>query len=184
MTRLNAIASFVLIASASLLISTVCWAEEIPAALRGKSVALNWTDARTVRDATGRQKSLTQTSEMKLYLSDQGRVFSRFDRSTGQKDAKTVAQVSGAADNYLHWSFEGGSLVADQHFKRGARRVVIGFRDGFRGCSVNVLHGKEAGTEAIHYTGYNDNVDYEIIAISVTASSCSVQPGNVFANPQ
>jgi hypothetical protein len=167
-----------------LLAATQCRAETMPAALRGESIILNWSDARTIRDDSGRQKDRTQTSEIRLYVSDQGRVFSRLYRSTGPKDTKTISEVSGVGSNYLHWRFEGDSLVADQHFDRGARRVAVSFSDGFRACSITVLHGKEAGAEAIRYTGYDDNIQYEIVAIRVTAANCSMRQGNVFADPQ
>jgi hypothetical protein len=55
-------------------------AEQIPAILRGNSAVLSWSDSRTVKDMEGRQKNVDQTSEIKLYISEQGRVFSRSKR--------------------------------------------------------------------------------------------------------
>jgi hypothetical protein len=159
-------------------------AEPVPTFIRGKSVLLSWSDERTVKDMVGNTKSVKQTSELKLYVSDQGRVFSRFDRHTHGSVAGTVTQVSGAPDNYLHWQFEHGSLVADQRFIRGVRRVAISFGAGARDCSVKVLHGKEAGAQSIHYRDYNTDVELEIVTIEVTATTCSVQDGNVFAGSQ
>jgi hypothetical protein len=159
-------------------------AEQIPATLRGKSLVLSWSDARTVKDMSDRQKNVAQTSEIKLYVSDQGRVFSQFERRTGRNDAKTLTQVSGASDNYLHWRFEGGALTADQQFIKGVRRVTISFGDGFRNCSIKVLHGKQVGAQTIHYRDFNTDAEYEIITIAVTSTSCSIQDGNIFAGPQ
>jgi hypothetical protein len=172
----------VVVGLGGLQMSGECRAQQIPATLRGKSVVLNWSDNRTVNDMSARQKNVDQTSEIKLYVSEQGRVFSRFERHAGRNDAKILTQVSGAPDNYLHWRFEGGSLVADQQFIKGVRRVTITFGDGFRKCSIKVLHGKELGSQAIHYRDYNTNTEYEIITIAVTATSCLVQEGNIFVN--
>jgi hypothetical protein len=158
-------------------------AEQIPTSLRGKSLVLSWSDSRTVRDMADHQKNVDQTSEMKLYLSDAGRVFSQFDRQAGH-GSKTLTQVSGAPDNYLHWRFEGGALTADQQFTKGARRVSISFSEGFRNCSIKVLHGKQVGAQTIHYRDYNTDVEYEILTIAVTSTSCSIQQGNVFGESQ
>jgi hypothetical protein len=158
-------------------------AEQIPTSLRGKSLALSWSDSRTVRDAAGNQKNVDQTSAIKLYVSDVGRVFSQFDRQAG-RGSKTLTQVSGAPDNYLHWRFEGGALTADQQFSKGARRVAISFSDSFRACAIQVLHGKQVGAQTIHYRDYSTDVDYEILTIAVTSTSCSIQEGNVFGGSQ
>jgi hypothetical protein len=159
-------------------------AEQIPAALRAKSVVLSWSDSRTVKDTADRQKNVDQTSEIKLYVSEQGRVFSRFERQAGRSDAKTLSQVSGAPDNYLHWRFENGALTADQHFSKGARRVFIGFSDAFHNCSIKVMHGKQVGAQTIHYQDYNTGEEYEILTIVVTSTSCSIQEGNIFGSSQ
>jgi hypothetical protein len=159
-------------------------AEQIPAILRGNSAVLSWSDSRTVKDMEGRQKNVDQTSEIKLYISEQGRVFRRFERQAGRSGAKTLSQVSGASDNYLHWRFEGGALTADQQFVKGARRVSINFGEGFRNCSIKVLHGKQVGAQTIHYRDYNTDAEYEILTIAVTSTSCSIQAGNIFGGSQ
>src|ERR1700692_146709 len=82
----------------------------IPEGLRGHSLAVAWADHRTVRDLSGQEKQLTQTSALALYVSASGRVFSRFDRSTGPHDTKSQLQVSGAPNNHMYWNWEDGSL--------------------------------------------------------------------------
>ncbi len=159
-------------------------AAAIPAGLRGHSLAVAWTDDRTIRDPSGREKQLAQTSALTLYVSGAGRVFSRFDRSTGRSDTSSLLQVSGAPSDFLHWNWEGGSLVADQHFDRGARRVIISFGEGWSNCTLRVLHGKEVGSSSIVYSGYRDGVKYQILSIAVTSTSCTIQPGNVFSGAQ
>jgi hypothetical protein len=159
-------------------------ADTIPSALRGKSLAVAWTDDRMIKDPSGAERQVTQKSAINIYVSDVGRVFSRFDRSTGpRRDATSISQVSGVGAKDLHWHFDGNNLIADWPFTKGARRVVIGFGDGFNSCSTNVIHGKAAGSNAITYKGSNDGVIYEIISIRVTSTSCALRPGNVFESP-
>ena len=159
-------------------------AAAIPEGIRGRSLAVAWTDQRTIRDPAGQEKQRTQNSALTLYVSAAGRVFSRFDRTTGRRDSTSQSQVSDVPDNLLSWKWEGGALVADQHFDRGARRVIVSIDAGGSTCSVRVLHGKEAGSSAIVYTGYNDRVKYEIVSIAVTETSCTIKPGNVFGGAQ
>lgn len=155
-------------------------AASVPEALRNHSISISWSDDRTIRDPEGQTKMRTQVSSMTVYVSSAGRVFSRFERSTGRRDTTTNSQVSGGSDDLLHWSYEAGGLIADQHFDRGARRVMIQFGAGYADCSLRVLHGKEAGSGPIVYTGYNDRVKYEVVSIAVTSTNCSLAPGNAF----
>jgi hypothetical protein len=57
---------------------------------------------------------VNQQSELKFYVSDKGRIFSRFERHAGQNHSNLLDQVSGAADDYLKWKFEDGRLISDQ----------------------------------------------------------------------
>ena len=156
-----------------------------PAELRGKSIVLHWIDHRTIRlveDPKAQPRNISQSSELRLYVSDQGRVFSALDRMAGrQRAVNTSQQVSGSGDNMLQWRQEGGALVADQKFVSGARRVQINFTGGFSGCTVTVLHGKD-GTATLRYRSYQDKRMYDVTNINVVSSSCSIRNGNVFGN--
>jgi hypothetical protein len=150
------------------------------AALRGKSIILSWQDQRTIKNlGSGEVRMIGQTSNIKLYVSVQGRIFNEMVRAAGQ-NVRQDQQVSGQGRNQLTWQFQGRSLVADQHFLRGARRVIINFDDGFTKCSVRVLHGKEAGSQPIQYKDMTRGAHWEIQTIGVTSSNCSVRDGNVF----
>lgn len=155
-----------------------------PAALRGKSIMLHWVDHRTIKlldDPKAPPRSISQASELRIYVSDQGRVFSSFDRMAGrQRAVNTTQQVSGGGDNMLQWRQEGGALVADQKFVSGARRVQISFT-GSSACSVAVLHGKDSSAP-LRYRSYQDKRMYEVVTINVVSSSCSIRSGNVFGS--
>jgi hypothetical protein len=155
-----------------------------PEPLRGRSIILSWQDARTVEDtATGQVHDTTQTSNVKLYIGSTGRVFSDFFRQSG-RGSNDVSGISDSGKQFLNWKFGEGSLVADQHFVSGARRVVISFDSGYKGCSIRVLHGKEVGSQSITYRNFNRAGQiFEVLSIKVTATSCAVRDGNVFAPP-
>jgi hypothetical protein len=153
-----------------------------PAPLRGKSVILSWHDERTHKDiATGEIATSTQASEIRLYISTAGRIFSELDRKGGRGGSDTKLGISDADKQFLNWKFEGASLVADQSFLEGARRVIIDFDSRYANCSVKVLHGKAAGSSNIKYRNFSrPSQIFEILSIKVTSTSCALQDGNVF----
>jgi hypothetical protein len=153
-----------------------------PAPLRGKSIVLSWQDARTQRDlATAQVSHKTQTNDIKLYVSTAGRIFSEFDRSMGRGRAPDVKLgIAGASNQILNWKFEGPSIVAYQHFTRGARRISINFSGEFTACSVTVLNGKESGSQTIVTHNLARPTQAWETEMNVTATSCTIHDGNVF----
>jgi hypothetical protein len=133
-------------------------AGQIPESLFGKSIVLGWSDVRTIKNTqSGRLFIQGQQSSVSLYISEKGRTFSSLRRELyvqGHRsmDAATNNEVSGT-EKVLHWRFEGDSLVADQAFLRGARRVSISFDNGYHNCSIAVLHGKVSADAPIQLTG-------------------------------
>ncbi|WP_441238733.1 hypothetical protein [Bradyrhizobium sp. 930_D9_N1_4] len=153
-----------------------------PAPLRGISVDLSWTDNRTEKFLdTGEERPGYQTSQVQLYISDQGRFFSRFNRvAKGNNNRLVNSAVSGEGKSVLNWRFEGRSVAADQRFAgSGARRIVVSFGDDASSCSLRVIHGKE-GSAPIRYPGLTSRRPIELIRIEVTNTSCQVRQGNVF----
>jgi hypothetical protein len=149
-----------------------------PARLRGKSIVLSWQDVRTNRDlATGQVSHRTQNNTIKLYVSTAGRIFSEFDRGRSP-DVRFV--ISGSGNQILNWKFEGLSIVAYQHFTRGARRISIDFSGEFTACSVTVLNGKESGSQAIVTHNLARPTQAWETEMNVTATSCAIHEGNVF----
>jgi hypothetical protein len=147
------------------------------AALRGKHLNLAWSDNRTERVlATGQERPINQQSVVTVYVSSEGRFFSQFSRAAARRvvDRK---EVSGGR-NMLNWRVEGATLVADQSFVKGARRLVVTLNGS--GCSLRVLHGKEAGSALIEYRTMTGNQPVQVTAINVTSTSCSIADGNPF----
>lgn len=171
---------FLSIAAFALALPIASAAHAQPAALKGKSVILSWQDQRTIKSlGSGDIRTIGQTSNIRLYVSVQGRIFNDMVRAAGRQ-IRQDQQVSGQGPNQLKWQFQGRSLVADQKFLRGARRVIVDFDAVFANCTVRILHGKEAGSQAISYRDMTRGEHWEIQTISVTSSSCSIRDGNVF----
>lgn len=153
-----------------------------PAPLRGISVDLSWTDNRTEKFLdTGEEKPGHQTSQVQLYISEQGRFFSRFNRvAKGNNNRLVNSAVSGEGKSVLNWRFEGRSIAADQRFVgSGARRIVVSFGDDASSCTLRVIHGKE-GSAPIRYPGLTSHRPIELVRIEVINTSCQVRQGNVF----
>ncbi len=85
--------------------------------------------------------------------------------------------------------FEGNTLVANRGYAgaggAGASgavvmRAVATFDGSYSSYTLNVMHGKENG-DAIKRRGI-DGIVREYLSITVTATNCSIQNGNGFAN--
>lgn len=154
--------------------------EKLPERLYGNSLSVSWIDHRTIRAPTGEVQQRTQRSSLKIYISNAGRVFSKFDRSTGNRQGTSRSQISGDSKNLIQWNWEEGALVADQHFVKGARRLVIQFDPAWTSCTARLHHGRKIGTKSIIYKGTTSGKDFELLSIEVASTNCTIQHGNVF----
>jgi hypothetical protein len=91
-------------------------------------------------------------------------------------------KASSEGKSVLNWRFEGNSIVADQKFASGARRIAVSFDAAVSSCSVRVVHGKESSA-AIRYRGLTSGYPIQLMSIEVTSTSCSVRQGNIFNWP-
>jgi hypothetical protein len=184
MRRLSDISRLLVIAFPALLMAAETDAEQPPSILRGKSLILSWTRAMTTRDVDGHFVGKTWSSltifSLKLYVSLQGRIFSSFE---GRGEIPVSNQTSWAPKKGLQWGFVDGALVADQPLVRGVRRVAVSFSDQFRNCSVKVIYGR-IGTEPFITTPWPGGGGHEIIDLKISSTSCAVQQGNIFGDPQ
>lgn len=152
-----------------------------PAQLRGKAVTLSWSDNRVERSiATGHERAVSQTSTVTVYVGTEGRFFSEFGRNAGHGTVNRK-DVSGDGSAALSWHMEGGTLVADQRFTRGVRRLIVTIDGSASTCSLRVLHGKEAGSSVIEYKTMKQGEPVELTSINVTSTNCAISTGNPFA---
>ena len=153
-----------------------------PSPLRGKNFNLSWTDNRVEKIvSSGVERPVTQSSVVTVYVSGEGRFFSKFGRTVGHGFVN-ASEVSGGDRNMLNWRSEGSTLAADQHFVRGARRLIVTFDGNYSTCSLRVLHGKEAGSANIEYVTMARKEPVVLQSISVTATACTIGTGNPFGS--
>lgn len=172
----------VVLAALSCLQAGAVEAAGAPVQLRGKALTLNWIDQRVEKIISdGRERPLTQSSGIIVYVSAEGRYFSKFSRTTG-RSSKNLNEVSGDNRGQLNWRAEGRTLVADQRFVKGARRLIVSFDDSYGSCTLRVLHGKEAGSANIEYITFGSKEHVILQSIQTTSASCSMQTGNPFAS--
>jgi hypothetical protein len=164
----------------SLFAATAALSASAPSHLSGKSVHISWTDSRVERADDGHELSMTQTSRVKIYVSDKGRIFSQFDRSVSAGQARQDLDVSGGGNAVLNFHAQGNQLVADQISAGGARRVTITFDPSFTSCSINVVNG--ASGKRTRHLNLAKTRWLELVSITVTSTSCSVAAGNAFGN--
>ena len=173
------------IASVSLAVGTAPSAAQAPSQLLGTTVVLGWNEYRVQRCDDGEVKRGHTSSQLLVYVSQQGRLFTRLSRrgarggsNSNDLDPEGGNQRSGvgAASN-LNASFEGNSLVVQNAMRSGARRIQATFAAGFSGCSLQVRFGKEGGADIRHRT--MDGKMCNIISTDVSGNACSVRKANL-----
>jgi len=158
-----------------------------PQQLLNKTVTLSWTAQSVQRDPAGKEKAVTSNIRYTVYVSSLGRLFERSSRSAngrtqGGDQGLDAAQTKMGEARGLR--FEGNTLVANRGYGgaggSGAMRAVATFDSSYSSCTLAVTHGKESGA-TLKRKGI-DGVVREVLSITVTGPSCSVQSGNAFAN--
>lgn len=164
----------------SLGLATEALAQNAPAALRGKSITVGWTENRLQRREGGgefRPRSLPQT--LQIYVSTEGRTFERRTIGGASKEGVGGRAISRNAGGSR---FQGNSLVVAGATRGGGARVVtINFGSDFASCSVHVQVGREVGSSVIKGNAIGSGRPIEFTMQGTSGESCSIQSGNVFA---
>jgi hypothetical protein len=158
----------------------------VPAQLTGKSVVISWTENRTQRTVeSGRVLQVSNKFQASIYISSAGRLFTRIavngTRGTGSQDqvgAEGANQSGGASVAQLN----GSSLVINSAFSGGARHVEADFDSGFSSCAAKVILGKTNAGGTFRMKSLINGKEIEVLSSTVSAASCSIHDGNVFAN--
>jgi hypothetical protein len=125
------------------------------------------------------------SSVLQVYISSEGRTFSRLDRRDGGQSNSTDADPEGGSSragqgaSRLTTHFDNLQLAIDTPMRSGARRVQVTFDTGYAACRVDVRFGKEGGQELYHRT--MDGQMCTIISTDVSRQSCEIRSGNAFA---
>lgn len=173
-----------LVAVALMMIADPVLAES-PRQLLGKTVVIGWNEYRTQRCDDGQTKRGHTSSSLLVYVSENGRLFTRLSRRGARGGANSndldpeggnQRSGTGSASN-LNASFEGSILAVQNSMQSGARRIQATFNGGFTGCSASVRFGREGGAEIRHRT--MDGKMCNIISTDVSGNTCSIRNGNL-----
>ena len=163
-----------------------------PAQLYGKSISIRWSEDREGKLVTGEAQHRVVYQTLGIYVSTQGRVFSRGARTLGPTGRfccrNSLARSAGPSGDVIKTSnarysndfrFEGRSIVGTAAFESGARRTVVSFDEGFRACTVDITYGKEAGAPGLVARGTNTRL-WLWDSVKVSGQSCAIVDGNMF----
>lgn len=157
----------------------------VPAALHGKSVVLSWNEYRVQRGDDGHMSRSNTASRFVVYVSSQGRMFSKFSRQnpkSGRSNSSAQApdgntSVQGVGQNQRTTRFEGNQMVSENAMRSGARRIQATFNANFTGCTLQVIYGKDSGANQYH-RAMNGKM-YTILSTDVSGATCSIRAGNL-----
>ena len=160
-----------------------------PAQLYGKSVIVSWSEERQQK-IVGEEnlRSVSRSAEFSVYISDQGRPFSRMRYSFANKrgaqrsgNRDKVGGEGGGGGGGRNVSFSGNTMnVSMRVGAGGARSIVVNLAGD--SCSAQVIAGKEEGARQIRTKSIVTGNELEIVSIKTSGASCRIQSGNVFGN--
>jgi hypothetical protein len=163
------------------------FAQNIPKALMGKSIIIDWDEHRVLRniDRNGDFHENEANVQTRLYLSQNGHVFSRLKIELAG-DVGIREHVSSEATNARIATFTGSSMsftIPMGVNNSGIRHIDISFGPKFQECSAKV-HIARAPAAAQWLTksmvGRSDGNLLEIKSMDATQETCKMMDGNVF----
>ncbi len=163
-------------------------AQSVPAGLQGKSATVSWIENRTQKyvDEGGRTESVPVPYTYRVYFSGAGRPFARLTVANRRGETASRERVGTGSgqreDGARSLQMRGNSLVASSGHGGGARQIQVTFDGGYSSCSANVILGRQSSASKIMMTNIVSNKRMEILSVTTSGASCSLQNGNVFGN--
>jgi hypothetical protein len=186
MTNVRAIIVAAAVATSGIGCLSEAAAAGAPAALLNKTISVSWAQTTVQRDDSGRTVNPTINHQRTIYISSQGRIFSRAVRSInnrGFSGSKTGQLAPGDNKGYAGGAaslvFQGSELVGTQAHVSGAGQMRVSFDPSFSSCKVKVIYGRAGGN--MRWKGLDGRM-YEALSNTTSGESCSISAGNAFAN--
>jgi hypothetical protein len=150
-----------------------------PAQLYEKTVRVAWAEQRMQR-YVGEQNfyAVTAQHQLVIYVSSNGRVFSRLTNSIAGVGSGKTEQVAGEKSSTRVPSFAGRALQVFQPFQGGMRRIAVEFADGFGTCSSNITYPKQEGAGSRIAFSPITKRQVEFQSMTASGASCGVSDGN------
>jgi hypothetical protein len=158
-----------------------------PAALYGKSVVISWSETSQQRYVGEENFRTVQRSvQMSIYVSTQGRVFSRQTNTVGRAGTGSTEQVSGqrggehAPGAPRVSGFNGHEMALMGPLPGGIRHVLVSFDEGFTSCTATAGLAVESGKATTNGKSPINGRPLQITKVTAGSASCSIRDGNVF----
>lgn len=147
-----------------------------PSQLLNKSVFVSFNIAVPSQGSDGSSHNSSRISERVIYISSQGRVFTRVTRKAGRN-----SEMKEAGPETARLNFVGNSLVGVMQMISGASQLTVSFDPSFQSCTAKVIAGGENG-KAIVYKGLNGVTYTATGKAQISGESCSIRDGNALAD--
>jgi hypothetical protein len=162
-------------------------AQSVPAGLQNKSAVVSWTENRTQRNVgEERTETVAVPYTYRVYFSSAGRPFARLTVANRRGETASAERVGTgtrtAEGGARSVQMQGRSVVTTATFAGGARRIQVDFDGNFSSCSANVILGRSSGANKIIMNNLVSKKKMEILSVTTSGASCSLQAGNVFGN--
>lgn len=164
-----------LLCSAGLSLSTV--AEATPSQLYNKTISLSYDVGGAMIGRDGRTIDGHRAVNYVLYVSSQGRLFSRSARYERNASRKRDIAPGRGPSGALH--FAGNTIVGVMQQPSGAARMTISFDPGFRTCHAEFIFGRANG-EMMRIKTLDGSVREMTGKMTASNVQCSIRDGNPF----
>ena len=156
----------------------------MPSQLFNKTVVLTWSATGAARSDAGRSINFVLDHKMTVYLSSEGRQFTRYIRSNRIGNSNKGDFEPGSKINFggrpQETRFQGNQLIISSELKSGARQIVATFDASFSSCTLSVVVGRSGGAP-LRASG-PDGIMYTLDTFTAVSPTCSIQNGNAFAS--
>jgi len=178
---------FLVGATAAILVSLPSIATAAPRELYGRSVLVSWSEDRQQKlPGEDEIRNVGAFAELNVYVSEQGRAFSRIRFSVANRKGR---MKSGSADavagenSARNISFGGSTMTASMpRGSAGALQILVSFDGGFQNCTARVISGKTGGAQATHVRSLINGNRLEMYSVKTSGEACRLQNGNVFGH--
>jgi hypothetical protein len=146
----------------------------VPSRLLGKTInaSINLSmQAQAVGE--GRPMGINGGKKFVIYISTEGRVFVRYDRDN--RGSLHTRYEDGPETATFH--FVGEKLVSTTPAIAGAVTYQISFDQGFKTCTIQAIHGREAG-QHFKWIGLDGKAWEALSAPTYSDERCSITVGN------
>lgn len=148
---------------------------QVPRELYGKTLRLTYSVHVTAKTPSGRIIPASRSTESVIYFSSEGRMFRRTSTRNNVGNMKKVERDP--ADVSKLMQFQGDRLVGAVRVLSGAVQLAISFVDQFKGCTADLIFGKE-DARPFKWTGLNGAVFEAVDKPTVSNVACSIREGN------